>query len=944
MDSDNPKSAVEIKEEGNKYFKAGDYEAALSSYAAALKLYSGDEKDKEKQKEKAVIYKNRAACQLKLEKYEAAIKDATKALDIVPNDPKALFRRSQAFEATGRLEEAFKDARTLSHLEPKNTTIQATLRRLGPQLHEKSERVRTTDGLVDEMFGALFGKGDTEERQAKALKNLVILSRDEPGAQRIFQGGNGLVHITSLVRSNSHDQKIAGLKILKGLCTNSAPRSMAVLQQTTLALLSELVESSVLEISKAATAALEQALVSLSHMPTLEDDLRAWRKKGESGQPPFEIVNKAENKAVLTSFINAIRSEKICPEGRDECIDALVKVFPKNKLLILMFVNMKGVKELLHVAATSAPLIDSGIQSLTVTERTRMHISVLLSTIWDSYGHDDKQKEPFRNDCEAVIGEYMKKSSVQSHLEGCTALCALMQGAQDSAAPILKSGILPLVINLGTMEQRVCKIVSAETLALGTSDKVLCSTLGDEGLVALRALYQLRDDEVRVRALVGLCKLGTTGGGAVNDQTFADGATLKLYKSARSYLTKPKKEIESRKWAAEALSFLSMDADVKEQFIGDAQALNALLDLTKNQEDSTLLYGVCQTFVNLTNTFDLPEIPEEMKKLGEFAQVKMPKLAEKDGKEYVDKRIDVLIKAGCISSLVNLTSSASLTSREMISRVFLGIVTNEANRGVTVQQGGVKALLSLADNNTEVGKDKAVQALAKIAITMNPEIAFPGHKSFGLIRPLVKMLHPSKRGLLQYEALMALTNLAQLNDDVRKRIVKEKGIPDIEMLMFDQDEDLKRASTECMCNMILCEEVFKLYEKVDSPTERVKLLTVYSGEEDFGLQRAASGGLAMLTASEIVCNQVAKVGCWLDIMKEMLLSNKNEIKHRGAHVVANMMAANKDIATKLVESEVLEILMVLSRDTSSEMEKIRACAMRALDKAVEWELIKPTDK
>ncbi|EDO37148.1 predicted protein [Nematostella vectensis] len=671
MDSDNPKSAVEIKEEGNKYFKAGDYEAALSSYAAALKLYSGNEKDKEKQKEKAVIYKNRAACQLKLvggrnietgraeEKYEAAIKDATKALDIVPNDPKALFRRSQAFEATGRLEEAFKDARTLSHLEPKNTTIQATLRRLGPQLHEKSERVRTTDGLVDEMFGALFGKGDTKERQAKALKNLVILSRDEPGAQRIFQGGNGLVHITSLVRSNSQDQKIAGLKILKGLCTNSAPRSMAVLQQTTLALLSELVESgkigawtyyyfslfcqssdptvwpgydgakhatfcsfaichsplslwdsvgwlldlylhpmyfadswsciynviqikmskvdihetnknwvysySVLEISKAATAALEQALVSLSHMPTLEDDLRAWRKKGESGQPPFEIVNKAENKAVLTSFINAIRSEKICPEGRDECIDALVKVFPKNKLLILMFVNMKGVKELLHVAATSALLIDSGIQSLTVTERTRMHISVVLSTIWDSYGHDDKQKEPFRNDCEAVIGEYMKKSSVQSHLEGCTALCALMQGAQDSAAPILKSGILPLVINLGTMEQRVCKIVSAETLALGTSDKVLCSTLGDEGLVALRALYQLRDDEVRVRALVGLCKLGTTGGGAVNDQTFADGATLKLYKSARSYLTKPKKEIEFRKWAAEALSFLSMDADVKLQ-------------------------------------------------------------------------------------------------------------------------------------------------------------------------------------------------------------------------------------------------------------------------------------------------------------------------------------------------------------------------------------------
>ena len=31
----------------------------------------------------------------------------------------------------------------------------------------------------------------------------------------------------------------------------------------------------------------------------------------------------------------------------------------------------------------------------------------------------------------------------------------------------------------------------------------------------------------------GLCKLGSTGGGTVNDQPFAEGATLKLYKSVR---------------------------------------------------------------------------------------------------------------------------------------------------------------------------------------------------------------------------------------------------------------------------------------------------------------------------------------------------------------------------------------------------------------------------
>ena len=33
--------------------------------------------------------------------------------------------------------------------------------------------------------------------------------------------------------------------------------------------------------------------------------------------------------------------------------------------------------------------------------------------------------------------------------------------------------------------------------------------------------------------------------------------------------------------------------------------------------------------MNLTNTFDKPDIPDEMKQLGEFAKVKLPKFSEK---------------------------------------------------------------------------------------------------------------------------------------------------------------------------------------------------------------------------------------------------------------------------------------------------------------------------
>jgi hypothetical protein len=39
-----------------------------------------------------------------------------------------------------------------------------------------------------------------------------------------------------------------------------------------------------------------------------------------------------------------------------------------------------------------------------------------------------------------------------------------------------------------------------------------------------------------------------------------------------------------------------------------------------------------------------------------------------------------------------------------------------------------KSLLPLALDGTPVGKTKAAQALAKIAITTNPENAFPGQR------------------------------------------------------------------------------------------------------------------------------------------------------------------------------------------------------------------------
>lgn len=122
MTNDSPTS--QLKEAGNQAFAEGDWDKALSFYTQALNLIELDTP------EKAILYKNKAAVYLKVSDYEAAIKDCTTSLEICPNDPKALFRRCQAYEALEKFEEAYKDARQVHNLDKNNKAIAPVLKRL----------------------------------------------------------------------------------------------------------------------------------------------------------------------------------------------------------------------------------------------------------------------------------------------------------------------------------------------------------------------------------------------------------------------------------------------------------------------------------------------------------------------------------------------------------------------------------------------------------------------------------------------------------------------------------------------------------------------------------------------------------------------------------------------------------------------------------------------
>ncbi|PKU34350.1 hypothetical protein llap_15345 [Limosa lapponica baueri] len=320
-------------------------------------------------------------------------------------------------------------------------------------------------------------------------------------------------------------------------------------------------------------------------------------------------------------------------------------------------------------------------------------------------------------------------------------------------------------------------------------------------------------------------------------------------------------DARTRKWAVEGLAYLTLDADVKDDFVEDEPALQAMFELAKTS-DKTILYSVASALVNCTNSYDTKELVPELVQLAKFSKQHVPEEHPKDKKDFVVKRVKRLLKAGVVSALACMVKadSAILTdqSKELIARVFLALCEDPKDRGTIVAQGGGKALIPLAVEGTEVGKIKASHALAKIAAISNPDIAFPGERVYEVVRPLVSLLNTERDGLQNYEALLGLTNFSGRSDKLRLKIVKEKALPDIENYMFENHDQLRQAATECMCNLVVNKEVQERF--VADGNDRLKLVVLLCGEDDEKVQVAAAGALAMLTAAQKkLCSKMTEV-------------------------------------------------------------------------------------
>ncbi|XP_067839608.1 protein unc-45 homolog B isoform X2 [Heptranchias perlo] len=748
---------VQLKENGNECFQNKDYDQAIECYTKAMQL------TKEK-KVLATLYRNRAACHLKKENYVPAASDASRAIDVDASDIKALFRRSQALEKLGKLDQAFKDVQRCATMEPQNKTFQETLRRLNNDIQEKLKIQFSTDSRVERMFEVLLDENVDKERKERAANNLIVLAREDAGAERIFRN-NGLNLLLQLIDTKKPEMILAAIRTLSGMCSRHKARAVAVLHFVGLDKTCSIMALDNEEI----------ALATSSLFQTIFDNFGGDDSKEHRGKEEALVLDTSKDvKMIIARLLEMLIHKNVSGHGRDQALNLLIRNVPRKDLAIkdnsrsVNTIDM-GLKKILKVAGQFLELPNC----LPLTENTCLTASILLNNLYCDLSCD-AERDSFRKTCEEYVTSKFDPQNMEKNLHAIQCVSALLQGPFDVGNSVLAlQGVMEMMIALCASEREIDQMVAVEAIIHAASKASRANFIIANGITLLKDIYKKSANEkIKIRALVGLCKLGSAGGTDYGLRQFSEGSTEKLAKQCRKWLCNQSIDIRTRKWAVEGMAYLTLDADVKDDFVQDEPAMQAMFDLSKSA-DKTILYAVASILVNCTNSYDVKEKMPELVELAKLSKQHVPEDHPKDKKDFVMQRVKRLIKAGVVSALAVMlkADSAILTdqTKELMARVFLALAEDVRDRGKIVAQGGGKTLLPLALHGTSVGKIKASHALAKIAAIADPEIAFPGERIYEVVRPLVSLLNTELDGLQNYESLMGLTNLSGKSEKLRQK-------------------------------------------------------------------------------------------------------------------------------------------------------------------------------
>ncbi|KAH7320234.1 myosin-binding striated muscle assembly central-domain-containing protein [Stachybotrys elegans] len=410
-------------------------------------------------------------------------------------------------------------------------------------------------------------------------------------------------------------------------------------------------------------------------------------------------------------------------------------------------------------------------------------------------------------------------------------------------------------------------------------------------------------------------------------------------------------EDHGRQHSIEGLAYSTIQPKIKEKVAGDPELLKKLVKtLSEAHPRSPTTYGALSIFVNLTRY--QPALSEEQKKMSQLkayanaeGKVAGPDPLEDD--EHVAKRCKAVFEAGLTPVLVTHSKNGSPASLALVISIIHSIAVTRPLRGQLAQQGAVKLLLvawATLPESDELARRMAAHALARILISTNPGLVFGGNRSNPVnaaIRPLVSIIPPDPaaetRDLLPtFESLMALTNLASLDDQDTRQTIIRTSWPHIEEQLLSSNHLVSKAAVELICNLVQAPDGVMLYaDGSPQAKNRLHILLALADAEEAGTRSAAGGALASLTGFEPIVRGVVERERGVKVILGMCVDDDEGLRHRGVVTVLNMMSAEGaggELGRQKIKDENgVEVLKeCLKKTRSPEVLQITAQAVKML--------------
>ncbi|KAG9687933.1 ARM repeat-containing protein, partial [Aureobasidium melanogenum] len=371
----------------------------------------------------------------------------------------------------------------------------------------------------------------------------------------------------------------------------------------------------------------------------------------------------------------------------------------------------------------------------------------------------------------------------------------------------------------------------------------------------------------------------------------------------------------------EGLAYTSLQPKIKMEIVSNSALLNKLIERLKSTTTADpCTFGILTIFSNLVSYRPAQsEEQQKMSQLKNYAEAKKPEDKDPlDDDKHVTARCRTVLDADLVPVLVAAARSHyTVTILGIAAKILHALAREQKHRGKLAQQGAVKLLLQTIDrlqtptgptsssDSAQAAIHLAAHALARILIPVDPNHVFSrAMPAISALRPLTLLLTPDTnsetRDLLPvFESLLALTNLASLEDETVKDALLRQAWDPTQDLLLSSNKLVQRASVELVCNLMASPAgVAKYADGSAAAKQRLHILLALADAEDDATRCAAGGALAMLTEWDAAVNAVLEHERGIPILLDLCADQSDDVKHRGLVCVLNVISAPGDVGVK----------------------------------------------